>query len=106
TGDNLSIDKTGELLTAPLDVGMLDGVTRAVVMTELCKKTGIRCTEKKFKVDELLAADEIFLTGTAAEIIAVTQVDKKKISNGEGPVTKKLRAAFREIVTSAHVPED
>lgn len=106
TGDNLFIVKNGEVFTSPLEVGMLDGVTRAFVTNELSKKTGIRCTEKKFKVPELLDADEIFLTGTAAEIIAVTQVDKKKISNGEGPVTKKLRAAFREIVTGAHVPED
>lgn len=106
TGDNLFIIKNGEVITPPLDVGMLDGVTRAFVMNELCPKAQIRCTEKKFKVDELLASDEIFLTGTAAEIIAVTQVDKKKISNGEGPVTKKLRTAFREIVTSGHVPED
>lgn len=106
TGDNLFIVKNGEVFTSPLDVGMLDGVTRAFVMNELCKKVSIRCTEKKFKVPELLEADEIFLTGTAAEIIAVTQVNKKKVSNGEGPVTKKLRAAFREIVTSGHVPED
>jgi branched-chain amino acid aminotransferase len=106
TGDNLFIVKDGEVFTAPLDVGMLDGVTRAFVMNDLCPKVGIRCTEKKFKVPELLEADEVFLTGTAAEIIAVTQVDQKKVSSGEGPVTKKLRAAFRAVVSGSGCPED
>jgi branched-subunit amino acid aminotransferase/4-amino-4-deoxychorismate lyase len=75
-------------------------------MNELCPKAGVRCTEKRFKVDELLAADEVFLTGTAAEIIAVTKVDAKVISKGEGPVTKRLREAFRAAVTGPGCPED
>lgn len=106
TGDNLFIVKGGEVFTSPLEVGMLDGVTRAFVMKELCPKTNTRCTEKRLKVDDVLAADEIFLTGTAAEIIAVTKVDKKVISKGEGPVTKKLREAFRAVVTGPACPED
>lgn len=106
TGDNLFIVKNGEVITSPLDVGMLDGVTRAFVMNELCKKAGIRCTEKRIQVNELLGADEVFLTGTAAEIIAVTQVDQKVISAGEGAITKKLRAAFREVVAGPGCPED
>lgn len=106
TGDNLFIIKNGEVFTSPLDVGMLDGITRAFVMNEVCPKVGVRCTEKRLKPDDLFSADEIFLTGTAAEIIAVTQVDKKKISNGEGPVTRKLRAAFHEIAGGPNCPED
>lgn len=55
----------------------------------------------------MLGADEIFLTGTAAEMIAVTQVGDSKIGSGaEGPVTKRLRAEFRRIVTSDAIPED
>ena len=106
TGDNLFMVKGGEVFTSPLDVGMLDGITREFVMKTLCPATGTKITEKRLKVADVLGADEIFLTGSAAEIIAVTQVDDKKISSGEGPVTKKLRTKFREIVTSDHVPED
>ncbi|MFM9958935.1 MAG: branched-chain-amino-acid transaminase [Phycisphaerales bacterium] len=107
TGDNLFIVKSGEVLTSPLDVGMLDGITREFVMKTLCPGAGIRCTEKKLRVEDVYEADEVFLTGTAAEMIAVTQVGDRKIGSGsEGPVTKKLRAAFRAIVTGAHVPED
>jgi branched-subunit amino acid aminotransferase/4-amino-4-deoxychorismate lyase len=71
--------------------------------------------EKRFKLDELLKADEVFLTGSAAEIISVTQIDQYqgtkitkavKLGAGEGPLTKKLRAKFRDIVTSDNVPEE
>jgi len=106
TGDNLFIVKKGELFTSPLEVGMLDGITRAFVMKELAPSQSVKVTEKRLRLDDVLSADEIFLTGSAAEIIAVTQVDDKKISAGEGPVTKKLRTKFREIVTGANIPED
>ena len=57
-------------------------------------------------IEEVKAADEIFLTGTAAEIIAVTQVDETKIGSGkEGPVTKRLRAAFKDVV-NGETPEN
>lgn len=106
TGDNLFIVKRGEVQTSPLEVGMLDGITRAFVMTELAPSVGVRVAEKRLRLDDVLSADEIFLTGSAAEIIAVTQVDEKKISDGEGPVTKKLRTRFREIVTGSNIPEN
>ncbi|MDX2114324.1 MAG: branched-chain-amino-acid transaminase [Planctomycetota bacterium] len=106
TGDNLFIVKGGEVFTSPLEVGMLDGITRAFVMQTLCPACGVRVTEKRLRPEDVLSADEIFLTGSAAEIIAVTQVDDRRISPGEGPITKKLRSKFREVVTSEHVPED
>lgn len=115
SGDNLFMIKNGVVYTPPTEVGILEGITRDFVMKTLCPALGIKCVEKKFKLGELLAADEIFLTGSAAEIISVTQVDQyegkditsaKTISSGEGPLTKKLRSKFREIVTSDHVPED
>lgn len=106
TGDNLFIIKDGKVFTSPLDVGMLDGITRQFVIEELGPQAGVKVSEKKLKLNDVLNADEIFLTGTAAEIIAVTQVEDKKISDGEGPVTKKLRSKFREIVTSSAIPED
>ena len=86
---------------------MLEGVTRRFVLERLSKDCAIPAVEKMFKVEELLGADEVFLTGSAAEIIAVTQIDSTVIGTGkEGPTVKKLRKRFREIVTSDHVPED
>jgi len=106
TGDNLFVVKKGEVFTSPLEVGMLDGITRAFVLNELAPAAGVKCTERRLRVHDVLQADEIFLTGTAAEIIAVTQVEETRISDGEGPVTKKLRAKFREIVTGPNIPVD
>ncbi len=107
TGDNLFIVKGGEVFTSPLEVGMLDGITREFVMTRLCPAAGVKCSEKKLRIEDVYAADEVFLTGTAAEMIAVTQVGDRKIGAAvEGPVTKKLRAEFRKVVTGPHVPED
>lgn len=110
SGDNIFIVKDGKVLTPPAEVGILEGITRGFVMEELCAKLGLPCEEKLMRLDEVLAADEIFLTGSAAEIIGVTNVingDKEiAITEGEGPVTAKLRQAFRDIVTGDKVPED
>ncbi|MBL0926748.1 MAG: branched-chain-amino-acid transaminase [Phycisphaerales bacterium] len=106
TGDNLFIVKGGEVFTSPLEVGMLDGITRAFVMQTLAPACGVKLSEKRLKPDDVLKADEIFLTGSAAEIIAVTQVNDTVISKGEGPVTRRLREKFRAVVTGPHVPED
>jgi len=116
SGDNIFIIKDGVMYTPPSDVGILEGITRRFVALELSKAVGVRCVERQMKLDEVLDADEVFLTGTAAEIIGVTQIDQHdgngnitkatKISAGEGPITKKLRLKFREIVTSNAIPED
>ena len=106
TGDNLFIIRDGEIFTSPLEVGMLDGITRAFVIDTLCPAVGVTLTEKPLTLDDVYASDEIFLTGSAAEIIAVTQVEDTVISKGEGEITKKLRAAFRDIVTGENIPTD
>jgi branched-chain amino acid aminotransferase len=119
SGDNIFIVKNGTLYTPPAEAGMLEGITREFVMKTLAKDCGVKVVEKNMRLDEVLAADEVFLTGSAAEIIAVTQIDQHdgkgakgkitketKISSGEGAITKKLRARFREIVTSNSVPEE
>lgn len=115
SGDNIFFAKNGELFTPPTDAGILEGITRRFVMTTLCKDCNVPIHEKRFTLDELLDADEIFLTGSAAEIIAVREAlqhDDLKvtsthpISDGEGPITSKLRQRFRAIVTSDNVPED
>ncbi|MBX3386422.1 MAG: branched-chain-amino-acid transaminase [Phycisphaeraceae bacterium] len=115
SGDNIFIIKNGRMFTPPTTAGILEGITREFVMKTLAPACDVPVEEKLFKVDELLAADEIFLTGSAAEMIAVTQIDtlkntkvvkESKISTGEGPVTRKLREKFRSIVTSPNVPEE
>jgi branched-chain amino acid aminotransferase len=103
-GENLFIVKNGKLMTPPAGDSILFGITRDTVM-KLAEDLGIQVVEQSMPREMLYLADEIFLTGTAAEIIAVTQVDETKVGNGkEGPVTKRLRAAFTEIVKNA--PED
>jgi len=100
TGDNIFIVKDGHVATPPVEAGILAGITRKVVM-RLADKLGIPLAEKDITVEQLYAADECFLTGTAAEVIAVTRVDGKTIGDGKvGPVTRKLLAAFREYIAS------
>lgn len=106
TGDNLFIIKDGELHTSPVEVGMLDGITRHFVIDTLARDCNIKVHERPLTLDEVLDADEVFLTGSAAEIIAVSQIEDTHISDGEGPVTATLRGRFREIVTSDNVPTD
>jgi branched-chain amino acid aminotransferase len=98
TGDNVFLVKQGKLITPPGSAGILMGVTRGVVI-RLAGQMGIEVIEKNLKPAELETADEMFLTGTAAEIIPVSQVDGKKIGQGKtGPVTQKLLQAFRELI--------
>ncbi|MEX0876418.1 MAG: branched-chain-amino-acid transaminase [Phycisphaerales bacterium] len=115
SGDNIFIIKDGVVYTPPSEVGILEGITRRFVKNELCPMLGVEVQEKEFDFAELLDADEVFLTGSAAEMIAVREVLEHKdlkltathtISAGEGPITKRLRMKFREVVTSDHVPED
>lgn len=97
TGDNLFILKDGVLSTPPTSAGILVGITRAAVM-ELATRRGMTVCEKVLILPDVYAADECFLTGTAAEIVPVVKVDGRLIGNGEpGPVTAKLRAAFVEL---------
>lgn len=106
TGDNIFIVRDGKVYTPPTEAGLLEGITRRFVI-DLCKELEIPCTFKNMKPEEVQSADEVFLTGSAAEIIAVTQIGDIKIGSGvEGHVTKRLRTAFRKVVTSDHVPED
>lgn len=98
TGDNIFLVKKGELLTPPLDAGILGGVTRDVVL-ELATAAGIPNHEKALTKHDVYIADECFLTGSAAEVIPVVEVDSRKISTGKpGPVTAKLREAFHKAV--------
>lgn len=106
TGDNLFIVRDGKVYTPPTEAGLLEGITRRLVM-DLCADLHIPISLRAMKPEEVKSADEVFLTGTAAEIIAVTQIDDIKIGQGsEGPVTNRLRKTFRALVTSDEIPED
>lgn len=97
TGDNIFIVRKGSLITPPADVGILKGVTRLAVMN-LAKKDGIPVKEEMVRPEDLYAADECFLTGTAAEIVPVTKIDGNVIGSGRlGRITSKLLEAFREL---------
>lgn len=105
TGDNIFMVKDGGVFTPPEDAGILKGVTRGVVM-ELCRGLDIPCAEKTLYVGDLHTADEVFLTGTAAEVISVSAIDDSQIGEGcEGPVTRRLREEFERVV-KAEAPED
>jgi branched-chain amino acid aminotransferase len=98
TGDNIFIVKNGVLKTPPTDAGILDGVTRKVVI-ELAREAGIPVEETALVRHDIFIADECFLTGTAAEVIPVTKLDGRPIGSGSpGPITKQLRARFQEYV--------
>jgi len=98
TGDNLFIVKKGVLLTPPTDAGILEGVTRNVVM-ELAIEAGVEVQEKTLIRHDIYVADECFLTGSAAEVIPVTKLDGRSIGEGvPGPITRQLRNRFQEYV--------
>lgn len=104
TGDNIFIVKEKKLVTPPIWMGILKGITRDVVI-ELAQKEGIAVEENIFTPFALYNSDECFLTGTAAEVIPVTRVDGRTIGEGvAGPVTKKLMEKFRQLTKIEGTP--
>ena len=97
TGDNIFIVSGCELLTPPTDIGALEGITRDAVIT-LAKKMDIPVYEKLLKMEDVYNASEVFLTGTAAEIIPVVRIDERRIANGKpGEITLRLIQEFKKI---------
>lgn len=100
TADNIFIVKNGVLSTPARHSGILDGVTRQTVL-ELAVKLGIPHREETLTRHDLFTADEMFLTGSGAEIVPVTKVDSRPIGPGTpGPITGKLRQAYHTLVRS------
>ena len=100
TGDNVFIVKDGVIYTPPVSSGSLDGITRKVVI-KLARENGYEVFEKDLVKFDLYVADEMFLTGTAAEVIAVVEIDRRVIKDGKpGPVTRKLLEVFDSYVRS------
>ncbi|REK75941.1 branched-chain-amino-acid transaminase [Paenibacillus paeoniae] len=99
SSDNIFIIKNGTVYTPPCYVGALEGITRGAIM-QLCDKFGYKLKEEPFTLHDVYIADEVFFTGTAAEVIAVREVDGRKIGSGQaGPITTHLLQEFRSIVT-------
>jgi branched-chain amino acid aminotransferase len=97
TGDNIFLVRKGELLTPSVEAGILEGITRAVVI-ELAREQRIPVREMPLTKHDVYIADECFLTGSAAEIVPVTKVDSRKIGAGvPGPITLRLLDRFHEV---------
>ncbi|AJE52793.1 MULTISPECIES: branched-chain-amino-acid transaminase [Paenibacillus] len=98
SADNIFIVKNGVLYTPPCYLGALEGITRNAII-DLCAKLGYSLKEQPFTLHDVYVADEVFFTGTAAEVIAAYEVDGRTIGSGvAGPVTLELLAEFRKIV--------
>lgn len=96
TGDNVFVVRGGIIYTPPVQAGSLEGVTRAVVI-RLAKADGLEVIEKNLTRFDLYVSDEVFLTGTAAEVIGVVTIDGRTIGDGKpGSVTRLLRKKFYE----------
>jgi len=96
TGDNVFVVHGRRLLTPPCDAGILEGITREVVMELAREIEGLEVAEAPLTRHDVYVADECFLTGTAAEVIAVVEVDNRKIGSGKpGPITRDLMERFR-----------
>ncbi len=94
TGDNVFIVKNGVVYTPPVEAGALEGITRAVVM-RLAREENIKVVEKNLTRFDLYVCDELFLTGTAAEVIGVVEIDGRIVGEGKpGPYTLLLRKKF------------
>lgn len=98
TGENIFIVQDDQVKTTPLAYSVLRGITRESVIRILAD-CGISLSETLFTRDELYTADEVFLTGTAAEITPIREIDDRKIGPGRpGPMTKKVQEIFFDIV--------
>jgi branched-chain amino acid aminotransferase len=97
SGENIFVARNGVLKTTPL-TSILDGITRDSVIT-IAKAQGIDVKEERFTRDELYVSDEVFLTGTAAEITPIREVDRRIIGNGKpGPITQTIQSIFFDTV--------
>jgi branched-chain amino acid aminotransferase len=100
TGDNIFILNGGKLLTPPAAIGALEGITRGAVI-EIAKRLGMSVREKMIRMGDVYASREVFLTGTAAEIVPVVKIDKRRIGNGlPGEVTLRLREELKALTKS------
>jgi branched-chain amino acid aminotransferase len=98
SAENIFVLKNGKITTPPLDADILNGITRDSVI-KLLNANGKKVIQRNISINNLFSADEIFMTGTAAEVKSVTKINNKKIGTGKiGPVTKELQKSFIDVV--------
>src|SRR5215467_75060 len=104
TADNVFIVKHGRISTPPITAGALQGITRSLVF-EIAAELGIKVKETDITRHDVFVADECFLTGTAAEIVPVVNVDGRSIGNGKpGSITMRIMTRFREMIRETGTP--
>lgn len=102
SGENVFIVENGDVYTPPKGSSILPGITRDTVI-KLLKDDGITVHEERITRDMVYIADELFLTGTAAEITPIRELDHRKIGTGKpGPVTKKIQTIYADLVRGKH----
>ena len=98
SAENIFIVKNGQILTPPPSADVLEGITRDSVI-KIIEENGGEVIETNVERDDLYVADEVFMTGTAAEVKSVTEIDQAVIGNGKpGKITKELQKAFTDVV--------
>lgn len=103
TGENIFMVRRGQLITPPLSGAILGGITRDTVLT-LSRELNLEVVERQISRDELYVAQEIFLTGTAAEVTPVREIDDRMIGGGaRGPLTHRIQERFFSLVRSKEV---
>jgi branched-chain amino acid aminotransferase len=96
---NIFMVRDGILVTPPSTDNILEGITRRSVIELARNELGLQVVERSIDRTEVIIAEELFMTGTAAQIVAATKVDYRPIGNGQmGPITAKLRALFDDVV--------
>jgi branched-chain amino acid aminotransferase len=99
SGENLFAVRNGVVVTPPVSAGCLEGITRHTVMT-LLREDGHRVEEGRLTRSDLYYADEVFFTGTAAEVTPIREIDRRPVGAGRpGPVTKRAQQLFMDTVT-------
>jgi branched-chain amino acid aminotransferase len=100
---NIFIIRDGILITPPVTDNILEGITRRSVMELARSELGLQVLERSIDRTEVFIAEEVFMTGTAAQIVAVTKIDHRPVGTGKmGPITEKLRILFDDIVRAKH----
>jgi branched-chain amino acid aminotransferase len=99
SGENIFLIRRGVVVTPSLNQSVLEGITRRSLITLVRDELGMAVEERPVERGELFVADEVFLTGTAAQITAVSRIDHRPVGSGQlGPITEKLRTLFFEVV--------
>ena len=97
-GENVFVIKDGVVYTPDLSAGALNGITRNTVL-HICQDLGLPLVQKRITRDECYIADEMFFTGTAAEVTPIREMDRIQIGQGQrGPITTRIQQAFFDIV--------